>query len=537
MDITYYKQYEPIFGSWYITGLIGAGSYGQVYTIEREELGIKYQAALKVITIPFSDAELRNIESEGMTTAEVTSFYESMAHNISNEFILMSKLKGNSNIVSYEDHQVIEHPNDVGWDILIRMELLEPLVDRIKDEELEPDVIIKLGIDLCKALELCNKYGIVHRDIKPDNIFIAPSGDYKIGDFGIAKIIDSSSVGLSRKGTFLYMAPEAYKGDRYGASADLYSVGLVLYKLLNNNRTPFLPEYPEPIHYNDREQSLFRRMQGERIPPIKGIDDELNRILNKACQYNSHDRYRRASDMRRDLEVYQLNKQNNTLGELQHKRTKRKTSIIGLCAAILIAIALLIPKNVTSVDGIQNEIIVPYGETYELNYTVHPFYFSSTKPEYRIVDKKIIDANNDSITAKKVGTTTVNVVFGKLVKKVNVTVKPKVTDISNVDSEYYLQPGNSIKLDPINHPEKYLQENKLYSSSNEAIAVVDEQGNITAVSAGTASVKISSGGCIKTIKIIVSNPVVYKGNSKKSNSKGKSKSSDGYFDSSDDESF
>ena len=72
--------------------------------------------------------------------------------------------------------------------------------------------------------------------------------------------------GLSKKGTYNYMAPEVYRGGAYGFSVDLYSLGLVLYRLLNKNRTPFLPPPPEPISFRDREQALARRMSGEALP-------------------------------------------------------------------------------------------------------------------------------------------------------------------------------------------------------------------------------------------------------------------------------
>jgi serine/threonine protein kinase len=80
----------------------------------------------------------------------------------------MDRLKGHTNIVSYEDHTVIPHENKIGWDILIRMELLTPLTDYLQNHKFSEDDVIKLGIDICKALTLCERYSIIHRDIKPD---------------------------------------------------------------------------------------------------------------------------------------------------------------------------------------------------------------------------------------------------------------------------------------------------------------------------------------------------------------------------------
>lgn len=299
----YYKKYEPIFGSWHITENIGQGAYGQVYIIERREMGVVYQSALKAITIPQDQNEIKSIMSDGMTEVEVTNYYKTLVQNIVNEFILMSKLKGNSHIVSYEDHLLVEHEDDIGWDILIRMELLTPLVEHTAHNTMDEREVIKLGIDLCKALEFCRKYDIIHRDIKPENIFIAPSGDYKLGDFGVSKTVEKTKIGLSRKGTYIYMAPEVYSGKPYGATVDIYSLGVVMYKLLNNNRTPFMPEYPRPITYDDREEAFAKRIKGEKIPSPQNGSEELKKIVLKACSYNSEERFHSAEEMRKALEV------------------------------------------------------------------------------------------------------------------------------------------------------------------------------------------------------------------------------------------
>lgn len=66
MDITYYKKYEPLFGSWHIVREIGEGSYGKVFEIEREDFGYTYKAALKAITIPQNESELDSILDTGM---------------------------------------------------------------------------------------------------------------------------------------------------------------------------------------------------------------------------------------------------------------------------------------------------------------------------------------------------------------------------------------------------------------------------------------------------------------------------------------
>lgn len=305
MDVNYYKQYEPIFGAWKIKEKLGEGNFGAVYEIEREDFGTTYKAALKTITIPKNQAELESILDDGMDATSAEEYLQQFVEKIVSEFVLMSKLKGNSHIVSYEDHQVIKHKNGIGWDILIRMELLTPMMSYMKTNSITRRDVIKLGIDMCRALELCQKYNIIHRDIKPENIFISDSGDFKLGDFGIAKEVEKTQSGLTKTGTQTYMAPEVYKGQPYGSSVDMYSLGVVLYRLLNHNRAPFMPQYPNPISYSDRERALIMRMGGHKFPSPSGVEEgcRLAEIAMRACSFNPDDRYSSPTQMREDLEA------------------------------------------------------------------------------------------------------------------------------------------------------------------------------------------------------------------------------------------
>jgi len=300
-DIT---LYAPLWGSWHIDALIGEGSFGRVYKVRKEEFGKTYYAAVKIISIPQNEADLKHMRGEGMTDASVRSYYQAFVADIIQEIDLMSELRGNSNVVSFEDHKVIERTDGFGWDILIRMELLTSLTEKCMEKPLPPDEVVKLGIHICRALELCALKKTIHRDIKPDNIFVSAYGDYKLGDFGIARQIERTMSGLSKKGTYTYMAPEVFKGDDYGASVDTYSLGIVMYRLLNKNRTPFLPPFPQPILPNDRDASLQRRMRGEAIPAIDGVDPALNTIVLKACAFDRAERFSNATQMKRTLEEY-----------------------------------------------------------------------------------------------------------------------------------------------------------------------------------------------------------------------------------------
>lgn len=297
-----YEIGDKVLDEWVITRTIGEGSYGKVVEIERNEFGLSMKSALKIISIPGNNSELKAVMGEGVDNKSITSYFYGFVEEIIKEIAIMSELKGHTNIVTYEDHRVIPHEDHIGWDILIRMELLTSLLDYSEEHEITEQTVIKLGTDILTALEVCQKYHVVHRDIKPENIFVSATGDFKLGDFGIARTIEKATFGMSKKGTYPYMAPEIYQGKESDILVDMYSLGLVMYRMLNDNRLPFFPEYPKKVTYIDRENALYRRIQGETFPKPRHGSKELGNIVMKSCQYQKEDRYGSIFQMKEALE-------------------------------------------------------------------------------------------------------------------------------------------------------------------------------------------------------------------------------------------
>lgn len=295
-------QYQPLWGKWYIELPLGQGSFGTVYKIACEEMGYRYDSAVKVITIPSEEQYREAKASFGNDEDTLTGYFEDIVRNIVGEINMLYSLSGNSNIVGYQDHQVIKKKDTMGWDVLIRMELVTSLPKYLESQRFSREQVVQLGLDISTALELCSKKGIIHRDIKDENIFISKDGLFKLGDFGIAKELSGTGRAASMRGTPLYMAPEVYRGEKYDAAVDIYSLGIVLYKLLNGGRMPFMPSYPQQVKSKDCEDALERRIAGELLPPPLFAGDLLSAVVLKACAYKSADRYTSAMEMKQALE-------------------------------------------------------------------------------------------------------------------------------------------------------------------------------------------------------------------------------------------
>lgn len=289
---------KTIFQHWHVTDIVGEGSFGKVYKIQREEFGVKYEAALKVITVPKNINEYENLIAAGFDDT-----LEDVVQELNREIRVMDSLKGVSNIVSYEDHLVLKHENDPGWDVYIRMEYLTPIREYFrKKKNVSAREIIKLGIDVCNALEICSKKNIIHRDIKPENIFISSNGHFKLGDFGVSKSFERLTDSFSKKGTINYMAPEVNKGEKYDATIDTYSLGVLLYTYFNNGRLPFIASEGK-VTADDREKAINKRMTGETLEKPVNATLEISKVILKACEYLPHDRYQSAGEMKKALEA------------------------------------------------------------------------------------------------------------------------------------------------------------------------------------------------------------------------------------------
>lgn len=274
---------------------IGSGGFGTVYKVSKSNVAGTYVRALKHITLPTRKQYAGVLNSMGGDYAKADQYFAGVLQGIVSEISILSMLSesGIQNIVRYYENDITETPSPKSYDIYILMEYLTPFTDYIENHSMTVRDVIKLGQDVLKALMACHEKNIIHRDIKDDNIFVSADGLYKLGDFGVSKALKDKSRAESVKGTPNFIAPEVYLGkEKYDHTVDLYSLGIVLYKLLNKSRNPFLPKFPEPYTTADEDAAFEARMRGQ-IPnlPVNAINDlgvaVVKAIMPRQERYNS----------------------------------------------------------------------------------------------------------------------------------------------------------------------------------------------------------------------------------------------------------
>lgn len=285
---------------WTVVRLLGEGSFGGVYEIERIlPDGTVERAALKKLTIPQDPMEIKELYTQNYDSASITAHYREQMQDLVREYTFMQELSQNPYIVHCQDLQTVQHDDGIGWDIYIRMELLTPLKHWLEDRY-DERMVIRLGLNLCGALDGCHERNIIHRDIKPENILVTESGRFKLGDFGIAKISERTATG-TLTGTYSYMAPEVANRQHYGTGADIYSLGMVLYWMMNERTLPFLPLNRKIPSGVQRQEAQDRRFSGEEIPaPVNG-SLKLSEIVLKACAFSPEERYHTVQELAEDL--------------------------------------------------------------------------------------------------------------------------------------------------------------------------------------------------------------------------------------------
>ncbi len=289
---------ESVWPEWELLEPLGYGSFSTVFRACLRSDPAR-QAAIKITEYPGEGAS-----RESGKTVFTKEMYKQAEASVREKQQYMDRLRGIPNIVRIEDRVLKPGADGIGFTLYVRMELLEPLGAYLSGRSLKESEVIRMGISLCQALEGCHRAGLLHRDVKPENILVdtrhPPGVRYLLGDFGSITGISGDREADEMEGTLNYMAPEAAEHKGVDIRADLYSLGLTLYSLMNQRRLPFLPDRQFHSH-EEKVLALKMRLSGIPLPLPKDASPAFRHVILKACAFDPNQRYASAREMEKAL--------------------------------------------------------------------------------------------------------------------------------------------------------------------------------------------------------------------------------------------
>ena len=319
-----------------ITEKLGEGGMGVVYKAEDTRLG--RTVALKFLTTHLVQDEeaLRRFEREAKAAAaldhpNICTIYE-IDQADGQTFLAMAFVDGKT------------------------------VSERIAERPLKLDEALHIAIQTAQGLQAAHQKGVVHRDIKSDNLMVTPDGQVKIMDFGLAQLSDQARLTktATRLGTPAYMSPEQAQGRPTDRRTDIWSVGVVTYEMVTG-RVPFEGERAQGILYSIVHEEPEAPTELRSHLPI-----ELDRILDKALAKSADDRYQHVEDLAVDLKALRRESSTRSVRGVSTTKFARRERLpqwyktAALLVVLLAAISVYFGTARNWFDGEESIAVLPF---------------------------------------------------------------------------------------------------------------------------------------------------------------------------------
>ena len=275
-----------------------------VYSVKSTKSDQLY--ALKHISVPETQKQVDALILTGAAADEeaAQAYYQQVVTDYQAELEQLEALSGSPNLDSFHSYEIKPKEDGVGYDVYLLSEFRTTLDRYLTDTPMTQSSAVNLAMDLCNALTELRAAGLIHRDVKPSNIYLSSQGHFMLGDMGIAKVDELKYCSMPESMLSPYSAPELFElMANVNVTVDLYAVGLILYRIYNGNHAPFEDEK------TSAKAADKLRITGKELPAPMFADYEMAEIIHKACAFRPEDRYQSPEEMKQAFVDYMMRNQ------------------------------------------------------------------------------------------------------------------------------------------------------------------------------------------------------------------------------------
>ncbi|MBE6576508.1 MAG: hypothetical protein E7654_09600, partial [Ruminococcaceae bacterium] len=287
------REYASLLRGITLDDELGKSSYATVYAATDTD---GTECRIKIIRLPGSNDELQTLREEGLSEDEIALRLEAAMRGIVAQTDRLRQLNIPS-IMAIEDRRLVRGRGGE-LVLLVRCEPLTLFSDFARTHDITANDLINLGLAVCSALNAAAAEGVIHGNLKPSNLFVAPDGTVCVADFAEERLLGQALDTVPFE-SLLYIPPEQQNEGIGSAADDLYALGMVLYSLFNQHCPPFL-DRPNAGEESLR-RAIVRLAEAEELPHPVNADDEVAMIIARACSADPARRYPSAAAMADDL--------------------------------------------------------------------------------------------------------------------------------------------------------------------------------------------------------------------------------------------
>lgn len=272
---------------------------GGAYLLRRLSDGQEF--VLKYISLPQSSTQIEGLRLTGAIQSDddARAYYSRRADDYRTEIAALEKLAGVTNIAAFDAVDIHEKENDIGYDLYLLSARRQTLAEYFAETPMTQLKAADLALDLCGALTDLRKAGLMHANVKPENILLNQKGHFMLSDLGLYRTDMLKFAAFPRRMLNEYSAPELYDDfSPMNATQDIYAVGVILYNVYNGGHAPFEDERTSAA------AATARRVSGDTLPVPLYADYEMSEIILKACAFDPEERYQTPEALKDALTDY-----------------------------------------------------------------------------------------------------------------------------------------------------------------------------------------------------------------------------------------